>query len=303
MEQKQQYKYFLAGFISPVIWGFFAIVLRNLSLFPAQQILDYRIFTSLAVLVLVILIFRKRQLRADIYHYKENVANKSHLWRIVILSCILLTGNWLSFIYVINNVSVQAGAFAYMVCPLLTAIGAFLILKEPLSKLKWLAIGISLISSAILGWGHLSDVLWSFFVAILFAGYLIAQRSIQGFDKLNLLGIQLLISCVFILPLELLNPHEIPASFNFWINIVIIAVVFTIIPLFLSLFAMIKIPASTAGILIYVNPIIAFAVAYFYFHEGFSLQKLISYSLLAIAVMLFNLEYIKKLLPVMKLEK
>lgn len=282
---------------SPAIWGFFAIALRNLKFFPAMQILDYRVFTSLVILLVVILLFRKKRIKADLNYYQFAVKNKRRFWKLLICSSILLTGNWLSFIYVINSVSIQSGAFAYMVCPLLTAIGGFLILGEQLNKLKWIAIGISLISAAILGWGHLSDVLWSFFIAILFAGYLITQRSIQGFDKLNLLSIQLFIACLFIIPLEIIQPHPIPQSISFWSNIVVVAVVFTIIPLYLSLYSMIRIPASTAGILIYINPIIAFAVAFFYFHEGFTFQKLVSYGLLTAAVILFNWDYIKKLLP------
>ncbi|POY35549.1 permease [Solitalea longa] len=297
MEQNQSIKYFLAGTASPVIWGFFAIALRNLKHFPAIQILDYRVFTSLLILFVFILLFRKQKIRSDLDHYRIKVADKRRFWSLLLISSILLTGNWLSFIYVINNVSVQSGAFAYMVCPLLTAIGGFVILGEDLTKIKWIAISISIISAAILGSGHLSDVLWSFFIAALFAGYLIIQRSIQGFDKLNLLAIQLIIACLFIVPLEIINPHSVPNSLSFWVNIVIVAVLFTIIPLYLSLYSMIRIPASTAGILIYINPIIAFAVAFFYFHEGFTPQKLLSYSLLTVAVMLFNWDYIKKLIP------
>ncbi|MNS02584.1 EamA-like transporter family protein [compost metagenome] len=276
-----------------------AVLVRNLKSYPPNQILNYRVFASLSILWLVVLVFRKAYLRQDLAYYKQQTSNKKYFWGILFLSSVLLTGNWLSYIYLVNYISVQAGAFAYMVCPLLTAIGAFFILKEKLSSLKWIAISISIVSAIILGWGHPMEVFWSFFVAILFAGYLIVQRSIQGFNKLNLLGLQLLLSCLFIIPLEVINHHTVPVTIGFWVNILILAVVFTIIPLFLSLYSMIKIPASTAGILIYINPIIAFAVAYFYYNEGFTTQKLISYSLLGVAVVLFNWEYLKRILPKM----
>lgn len=299
-ENQSNLKYFIAAIISPVIWGFMAVLIRNLKNYPPNQILNYRVFASLIILWLVVLLFRKAYLRQDVAYYKSHTQNKKAFWGILFLSSVLLTGNWLSYIYLVNYISVQAGAFAYMVCPLITAIGAFFILKEDLSRLKWVAIGISILSAVILGWGHAVEVFWSFFVAALFAGYLIVQRSIQGFNKLNLLGLQLLLSCIFIVPLEFINHYPVPSETSFWINILILAVIFTIIPLFLSLYAMIKIPASTAGILIYINPIIAFVVAFFYYHEGFTTQKLISYSLLGIAVVLFNWEYLKRISKVVK---
>ena len=73
----------------------------------------------------------------------------------------------------------------------------------------------------------------------------------------------------------------------------LIAVLFTVFPLFLSLFALIGIPSSTLGIIIYINPIIAFAVAIIYFKEKIDPHQLTAYALLLFAVFLFNWNLIK----------
>jgi len=98
---------------------------------------------------------------------------------------------------------------------------------------------------------------------------------------------------VLMLPFYLYHHESFPVGIWFWSHIVIIAVVFTVVPLFLSLYALIGIPSSTLGIIIYLNPIIAFTVAVLYFDEQISVHQLLAYLLLLFAVFLFNWNLIK----------
>lgn len=282
-------KYILAAIISTLMWGFFSIPLRNIKHYPADQILLYRIFTSLIFSWLYILLFRKKQLLSDVRYLKSLDRPKQRkLYLLIICAGLLITGNWFSFIYAVNNVSLQSAAFAYMVCPLITALGGFIILKENLSKLKLAAIAIAFISILLLSKGSITHVLWSVFIATLYAFYLIIQKVVINLDKFNMLGVQLIISALLSIPIYLSNPGPIITDGYFWINIIIIAVLFTIIPLFLSLYALIGIPSSTLGIIIYLNPIVSFGVAFFYFDEIISKYQLAAYTLLLSAVILFN---------------
>lgn len=232
----------------------------------------------------------------DIRHIRnEPLKERKRLAWLTLLAGFLITGNWFTYIYAVNEVSLKSAAFAYMVCPLITAIGGFLILKEPLSRLKLIAIAIAVTSVAILSQGSLRDVIWSVIVAALYAFYLIIQRVTGKINKLNMLGVHLIIATVITLPLFLANFEAFPFDIHFWIIIVIISVFFTVIPLFLSLYALIGMPSSTLGIIIYLNPIIAFAVAFFYFHEGINPHQLYAYSMLFAAVIIFNWGTIKEL--------
>jgi chloramphenicol-sensitive protein RarD len=271
------------------MWGFFSIPLRNLKQYPAIDILHYRIFTSLIITWLIVLVFKKKDLRNDVNYIKTKPQPERNkiIW-LTLAAGVLITGNWFSYIYAVNNVSLTSAAFAYMVCPLITAMGGFLILKEHLSPTKLVAIGIALVSILILAQGSLKDVLWSVFIASLYAFYLIIQRVVNNVDKLNMLGIQLLISFFLMLPIFLYNFSAFHTDLNFWINILIISVVFTIIPLFLSLYALVGLPSSTLGIIIYLNPIVAFAVAFFYFNEQVNTFQIYAYALLGAAVIIFN---------------
>ena len=289
-------KYFLAALFAVVIWGFFSIPLRNIREYPSDEILHYRIFTSLLITWLFIALFRRKQLKTDIAYLKsEHITKRKNIIGLSILAGILITGNWFTYIYAVNHVSLKSAAFAYMVCPLITAMGGFLILKEKLSSLKLIALGIAVISILILAQGSLREVLWSIFIAALYSFYLIIQKVMKGTDKFNMLGAHLVIAAFLMLPLFLYNFRSLPDDPYFWLNIVVIAIVFTIIPLFLSLYALIGMPSSTLGIIIYLNPIVAFAVAFFYFHEGINPYQLYAYSLLLAAVVVFNWNTITEL--------
>jgi chloramphenicol-sensitive protein RarD len=73
-------------------------------------------------------------------------------------------------------------------------------------------------------------------------------------------------------------------------------VFFTIIPLFLNLFALKGISSATVGILMYINPIINFAIALLYFKEQINGIQLFSYVLILISVVIFNKKVILELL-------
>ena len=284
-----RFKYFAAAFVSVAIWGFFAIPLRNLQKYPSEVILHYRIFTSLLITWILILLFRRKEVKRDLQFLKSaDPQSRRKIYLLTLIAGILITGNWFTFIYAVNNVSLTSAAFAYMVCPLITAIGGFLILKEHLTRIKLIAIAIAFVSILILAQGSLVEVLWSVFIASLYAFYLIIQRVITQLDKLNVLGVQLIISLLLMLPLFIYHQTAVPTELSFWLNILVISVVFTIIPLFLSLYALIGMPSSTLGIIIYLNPVIAFAVAFLYFNDTINPYQIYAYSLLLAAVVIFN---------------
>lgn len=290
-----------AGILSAIIWGFFVFPLRNLQAYPSEQILYYRIFASLLVVWVSIILFRKRELIKDINSFRAY--NNSQRKKIVVQTVsasTLLFFNWYSYIYAINNVSIKSAAFAYMVCPLITAFGGYIILKENLKRFQLIALLIASISILILATGSFIEVTWSVIIAALYAFYLILQRKMQGFDKLNILAVQITFAVLLMLPFFIYQHSNLPVDPSFWINIFVISVFFTLIPLFLSLYALIGIPSSTLGIIIYINPIIAFTVAILYFNEKIDVNQFLAYLLLLFAVFLFNWKLVKDMLTFKK---
>jgi len=66
------------------------------------------------------------------------------------------------------------------------------------------------------------------------------------------------------------------------------------VPLFLNTYALKGLDSSLVGVLLYLNPIISFLLAVFYFHEGVNTIQGIAYFLIFTAVVLFNVAYMTK---------
>jgi chloramphenicol-sensitive protein RarD len=295
-------KYFLAAFLGPLIWGFMAVPIRLLKNWSAEDILHYRIILAVSLLWLFNILFRKGDLKADYSHFWQLPKNKRiKITYLTIISAILLFANWYTYIYCINSISVQAGAFAYILCPLITTAAGYLILKENLNIAQKLSLLVASTGVFMLATGSLTEVLWSLTIGSLYAFYLVLQRIIQGFDKLNILAIQLAICTLFIIPQMLIDQSPIPQDSTFWNVTLTIALLFTIIPLFSSMYALKKISSSTLGIMLYINPIIAFALAITYFREQVDPYKFWAYGLIFIAIIIFNSDKIKYLFKRKKL--
>ena len=282
-------KYLFAAFLAPFMWGFMSIPVRWIREYPAEDILYFRIVTALAVLWFYILLFQRKTLRSDIQKFKDLSKNgKIKQTALIVLASLLIFGNWFTYIYAVNHISIQSAALAYLTCPLITAAAAYFILKEELRSMQKVALLIAFGSVCLLAKGSLNDVLWAATIATCYAFYLIVQRIATGFNKLNLLVVQLTIFALFVIPKLIYNHHEIPTDPVFWGIIILIAVIFTIIPLFLSMYALIGISSTTTGVLLYINPIIAFTLAATYFQEPVPFVKYLAYGIILMAIVLFN---------------
>lgn len=271
-----------------------SIPLRNIKGFPPQEILYYRIFVSIVMVWSTILLFRRASLQKDIAFIKSlSVAKRNRFLLLTVVSAFLITGNWFTYIYAVNSISLKSAAFAYMVCPLLTALCGFLILKEWLTKAKIIAMIIALVSILLLATGSFHEVLWAVVIASFYALYVVVLKVIKDIDKFNFLGLQLALSGLIMLPMYLFSSNSFPLDGFFWSHIFLIAIVFTIIPLFLNAYALLGMPSSALGILIYLNPIVAFAVAFLYFKEKIDVHQIFAYLLLLLSIVIFNAQLIK----------
>jgi chloramphenicol-sensitive protein RarD len=64
---------------------------------------------------------------------------------------------------------------------------------------------------------------------------------------------------------------------------------FTVLPLFLNLYALNVLPSGTVGILMYINPLVSFVLAFVYYHEASGTTQAIAYAVILASVVLYNL--------------
>lgn len=286
-------KYYLAAFFAFFIWGFFSLALKPLHNYPSLDIMFYRVFFSVVVMVLINLVFRKNVIRENWNHFsKMSKEQKRSAVVLTLGGALFLASNWFVFIFVMNHVSVKAASLAYLICPILTTVIAFYTLKETLSKGQWVAVMISILGCFLLSLNHFEDIFFSLVVAATYALYLVSQRKNSELDKFLVLTIQLLFTALILLPFYPNYSGTIPTEPLFYGCLLIIVIFFTIIPLFLNLYALKGINSSTVGIMIYINPIINFLLALFYYNEQVSLLQLCSYFLILVSIVVFNAKLI-----------
>ncbi|OYD43879.1 EamA family transporter [Sphingobacterium cellulitidis] len=286
-------KYYLSALTGFIIWGTFALVLRPLSDYGALDILIHRVLFASVCILLACFIFRRKQTLASIKYLKStNSKERKKLLINVLASAVLLGMNWFIFIYVMNAISVNATALAYLICPILTTVLASIFLKERLGNWQWFAVGLSVVSCLLLAYGHFLDLIYSFFIALSYAAYLVLQKNKFQIDKFFTLTIHILVSTILLLPILSIIDPSVPKTTEFYSYILIIAIGYTIIPLFLNIYALKGLDSSVVGILLYLNPIISFCLAIFYYKEAINSTQIIAFGLILVAVIIFNIAYI-----------
>lgn len=288
-------KYYVSALSSFAIWGFFSLALKALHDYPSLDILFYRVFFCAVFMLVIGLVFRTKVLKHNIELFKAlSPKQKKQAILQTLTGGLLLTANWFFFIYAVNHISVKAGALAYLVCPILTTVLAYFILQEKLNRWQWIAVALSAFSCMLLSINHVADLLYSLIIASSYALYLVIQRKNFGFDKFILLTLQISFSAVILLPFYPEYSAAIPSEYSFYLIITFIAVIFTIMPLFMNLYALQGVNSSTMGILLYINPLIGFMIAVFYFKEEITVLQLLAYGIILLAIILFNKHHFLK---------
>lgn len=303
--QMKTTKYYIAAITCFVIWGFFSLVLKPIHEYPSLDILFYRVFSCSILMLLIAFTFRRKKIKEAIATFKAMpVYEKRRSILLNIGGSVFLMANWFTFIYVMNHVSVKATSLAYLVCPILTTLLAYFILHEKLSKTQWMAVGLSISGCLLLSYTNIMDMVFSIIIGFTYASYLVSQRINKGFDKFIVLTFHITLAALFLLPFYPAYSGQVPTEFKFYFCIETIAILFTIFPLFLNLYALSGINSSTVGMLLNINPMIAFLLAAFFYKEPIGSTQIIAYGIVFLAVLVFNSHHIfaikQKLIPVSK---
>ena len=289
MNDKKTNSYYVAALSAFVIWGMFSFALKPLKGYQSIDILFYRVFFAALILIVYSFFFNKNKMKANYQKFISLPKNEKLITiKLTLFGGALLTANWFVFIFVINQISIKAAAYAYLVCPILTTLFAFIIIKEKLLKHQWVAVAISIASIVILAIYNFNDLMFSMIVAVSYALYLVSQRKNTNIDKLPILMFQMIFSAILLLPFYPYYSGPMPTQEVFYVLILVIAIIFTIVPLLLNLYAIEGLPSSTVGILLYINPILNFIVAVVYFNEKTYWYQWLSYTLVGVSILVFN---------------
>lgn len=122
--------------IAYIMWGILPLYWKLFNDVPAGEILSHRVVWSFVFMAILVTIQRRW---GDI---KRIATNRTHLLSLT-ASGLLIAGNWLIFIWAVNNGHVVETSLGYYLNPLLNVLLAVVFLQEKPNRGQWLAIAIA----------------------------------------------------------------------------------------------------------------------------------------------------------------
>ncbi len=264
-------------------WGLFPIYFHALGEVPPLQILAHRMLWSLAFL-LVVLLLRRQWKWLDI-------VRQPRVFFSFVLSALLLSANWLVYIWSVTNHHVIEASLGYFINPLVNIVLGYLILKERMRPLQWAAIGVAALGVGWLTW-QAGTVPWiALFLALSFGGYGLLRKTaalgpLEGLSFETIVLFPLAAGYVIWLTVQGQNVFINTASDTTrWL--LIMAGPLTAIPLLLFATGARKIPLSILGLLQYLSPTLQFLLGVWLFKEAFTADRLVGFALIWGALVLF----------------
>ena len=268
-------------------WGLFPIYFKLLKSIGAYEVLAMRILCSFIFMILVVGIAKNKKTIFE--EIKKIWANKKS-FLLLVLASFLITGNWLTYIIAVNTNHVLEASFGYYLNPIVTIILAVVFLKEKLTRTQTIAclfVGGSLLYLFI----SLGSLPWiSIMLALTFGLYSLCKKKIILSPKASLLIETAIVSPIAIIYMGYLASNNSITFHTFGTDTLIyllLSGVITAVPLMLFAKGATDIPLYMLGILQYLPPTMQFFIGIFVYGEELSVKKLISFSIIWVAVAVF----------------
>lgn len=266
-------------------WGLLPIYWKQLNTVPAMEILVYRIIWSF-IFVAILLSIRKQWGKV-----LSIFSNRSTVFSLV-LSSLIITVNWLIYIWAVNSSHVVEASLGYYINPLITVLLGIFVLHERLDRWQVISIVLAAIGILILAleFGKIPWIALS--LAITFALYGLAKRLIQV-DSLTGLALETMImvpaGLVYLLVLQGQGASAWEHA-SVWTMVLLAGSgIVTAIPLLWFAQGAKTIPFATVGFIQYVSPTLTLFLGVFLFKESFSMIHLLSFGFIWAAVALFTI--------------
>lgn len=264
-------------------WGLFPIYFHALGDVPPLQILAHRMLWSLGFLLIVLLLRRQWKWL--------NVVRQPRVFFSFVLSAVLLSANWLVYIWSVTNHHVIEASLGYFINPLVNIMLGYLILKERLRTVQWLAIAIAALGVGWLTW-QAGTVPWiALFLAFSFGSYGLLRKTaalgaLEGLSFETIVLFPLAAAYVIWLTVQGQNVF-INTDSDTTRVLLVMAGPLTAIPLLLFASGARRIPLSILGLLQYLSPTLQFLLGVWLFKEAFTADRLVGFGLIWGALVLF----------------
>lgn len=272
-------------------WGLVPIYFKLLSHIDAFEVLIHRILWSV-VFLSILIIFTKQ------FQTLKNILKDRKKLIILFISAFLVSFNWLVFIWAIANNMIMEASLGYYINPLVNVFLGMVFFGEKAKKLQIIAIVLACVAIVYQIISLNSIPVVSLILAFSFGLYGLARKKINVPSVTGLLIETTLISPFALLYISYLFIYN-KSNFLFPPDqtslLLACAGFITVIPLLWFNGAAIRISMFKLGFLQYLGPSIAFLLAVFVYDEPFNKEKIITFIIIWLALIIFTISDIKKI--------
>ena len=274
----------LAGFGS-FWWGFFGVLyFKYITFIGYIELVVHRCLWTTLTLILTTFFFSKWDIFFKIIKSKQNLVY-------LFMSGFLIFMNWSVWIYAIATNRIIDASFGYFIMPILSVLLGYIFFKEKLNNKRIFSITLVILSILYLIFVSLKSLPWVGILVALSWGFYNLVRKKVNVDT----DIGLLIESLFILPIAIVAFYLIAVNgYNDFslsnppmMLIILLAGPMTVIPLFLYVRGVELCGLGPTGMIFYITPTLQFLLGFFYYDEVFSFNKLVSFILIWIAVIIY----------------
>lgn len=269
-------------------WGFLPIYWKSLSFIEPFLILLHRIFWSFWMLLLM---------RAQNGGLRETFAclrDKGYAFKVAVRS-LLISCNWLIFIWAVNTGYVIETSLGYFMSPLVHMLCGIVFFRERPRPLQRLAIGLAVVGVGVQV-GFFGDIPWvALSLSVLFALYGAMRKA----DKRGAVE-GLLLETTLILPFTIAGLIWYVATSGAGLAIsplytilIICAGPFTGLPLVLFAYGAQRLNLTTVGIIQYIYPTIILFLGLFLYQEAVTAGAWTSFAFIWAALLVYSFESVR----------
>lgn len=270
----------LAGYC---IWGFFPAYWKLLNGVPATEVVAHRLVWSLVFLVIVMTVMRQwESLRAQ--------TTRPALW-LYTGAGVLLTINWLFYVYGVNSGRVVEASLGYFINPLVSVLFGVIIFQERLQPVKWFSIGLAALGVIYLTLSY-GELPWiALGLALSFGSYGVFKKKapLGALHGLTVETAAMFIpALVYLLFLEGAGTGSFGHG-TFSVSLfMILGGIVTSLPLLMFSSAAKIIPLSLIGILQYITPTLQLMLGVLAYGEPFPRDRMIGFAMIWLALIVFT---------------
>lgn len=283
---------YLYAVLAYVMWGLLPIYWKLYQEIGAGEILAHRIIWSV-VFVMILLTFAKRwsKLKLAVPDLKSKLA--------VAMCSVLITANWLIYIWAVQNDRILEASLGYYINPLVNVFLGVFLLGERLSKLQWTAIALAGVGVLIMTVSYGQFPWVSITLAFSFALYGYTKKKVQVDPTVGLSLETLIVLPFAVLYLVLVEQggQALQVLSGWKLAGLTLAGVATALPLLFFAEGVKRLPLSVMGIIQYMSPTISLLLGVLVYGEEFTTIEMVSFGLIWSALVLYSLQMVKKQKP------